>query len=92
MDHLDIRLPMAEEGEARPLNFVEEIWHYLSPFSAHRIEIWGVRFPTVEHAYHWAKFAPGEARDRVLEAGSPLACLYLSPRAQGGRGPHGAGF
>lgn len=78
MTRVDLVPLMADEGEARPLNFVEEIWHYLSPFSAHRIEMWGERFPTVEHAYHCAKFMPGEARDRLKDAGSPLACLYLS--------------
>lgn len=62
----------------RPITIIEDIWHYLSPFSAHQIDIWGERFATVEHAYHWARFVPGAAREAVKAATSPLACWRLS--------------
>ena len=68
-------IPIADD---RPINFIESIWHYLSPFSAHQIDIWDETFATVEHAYHWAKFLPGEARNQIKAATSPLACLHLS--------------
>lgn len=62
----------------RPINFIEHYWHYLSPFSAHQIEIWGERFATVEHAYHWAKYVPGAERDAIKDAKSAHECLLLS--------------
>lgn len=62
----------------RPINFIETVWHYLSPFSAHQISIWGETFATVEHAYHWARYKPGPERDAVKNATSAVECLYLS--------------
>jgi hypothetical protein len=53
------------------INFVENEWHYLSPFSAHRIEIWGEVFATVEHAYQASRIIPGPARDAIKNAPSP---------------------
>jgi ribA/ribD-fused uncharacterized protein len=55
-----------------PINFVESRFHYLSPFSAHRIEIWGEVFPTVEHAYQAARIIPGTERESIKNAPSPL--------------------
>ncbi|MDD9911971.1 MAG: NADAR family protein [Alphaproteobacteria bacterium] len=55
-----------------PINFVESRWHYLSPFSAHRIEIWGETFQTVEHAYQAARVVQGAAREAVKNAPSPM--------------------
>ena len=46
---------------------------YLSPFSAHQIEIWGKVFPTAEHAYQWKKFSNPEVQDSILGCKSPLA-------------------
>jgi ribA/ribD-fused uncharacterized protein len=54
-----------------PINIVEEKWHYLSPFSAHQISIWGELFSTVEHAYQSAKFLPSKERDLIKNALSP---------------------
>jgi ribA/ribD-fused uncharacterized protein len=64
--------------ENSPIYFIEEIWHYLSPFSAHQIEIWGEKFATVEHAYQSAKFLPGEVRDEIKNAKSAYSCWQLS--------------
>lgn len=64
--------------ENSPIYIIEEIWTYLSPFSAHQIEIWGEKFATVEHAYQSAKFLPGLARDEVKNAKSAYACLQLN--------------
>lgn len=55
-----------------PINFIESHFHYLSPFSAHRIEIWGEIFPTVEHAYQTSRIKPGPERDAIKNAPSPL--------------------
>ncbi len=62
----------------RPINFIEHIWHYLSPFSAHQIDIWGESFATVEHAYHWRRYLTGPERTQIKNAKSPLECLLLS--------------
>lgn len=58
--------------ENLPINIVEDIWTYLSPFSAHQIEIWGEIFPTVEHAYQWAKFVEKEIQAEIKNSKSPL--------------------
>lgn len=42
----------------------------LSSFSAHQIEIWGNKFPTLEHAYQWAKFSDAEVKEKILNAPS----------------------
>ena len=55
-----------------PINFVENRFHYLSPFSAHRIEIWGDVFPTVEHAYQASRILPGPEREAIKQAPSPM--------------------
>ncbi len=57
---------------SEPINFVENRFHYLSPFSAHRIEIWGEAFPTIEHAYHAARVSPGPEREAIKHARSPM--------------------
>ena len=55
-----------------PINFIETRFHYLSPFSAHRIEIWGEIFATVEHAYQASRIKPGLEREAVKNASSPM--------------------
>lgn len=55
-----------------PINFVENRFMDLSPFSAHRIEIWGEVFATFEHAYQAARLKEGKERDAVKNAKSPL--------------------
>ena len=57
---------------ADSINFVETRFHYLSPFSAHRIEIWGEVFPTAEHAYQASRVLPGPERDIIKHAPSPM--------------------
>lgn len=37
--------------------FYEQDFYVLSNFSAFNVLIWGLRFQTAEHAYHWKKFA-----------------------------------
>ncbi len=56
----------------QPINFIESRFHFLSPFSAHRIEIWDETFATVEHAYQASRIKPGPEREAVKAAGSPL--------------------
>lgn len=51
---------------------------YLSPFSAHQIEIWGHVFPTLEHAYQWRKFSDEEIQTKILSAKSPLKAWQIA--------------
>jgi len=60
-----------DPSSKEPINFVEDIFAYLSPFSAHRIEIWGEAFPTHEHAYQASRVKPGPERDEIKNAPSP---------------------
>ncbi len=62
----------------QPINIVEEVWHYLSPFSAHEIEIWGEIFKTHEHAYQCRRFKNGKERESVKNAKSPLQAWLLA--------------
>ena len=57
---------------SRTISFLETRFHYLSPFSAHRIELWGEVFSTVEHAYQAARILPGPERQSIVDAPSPL--------------------
>ena len=60
------------------IDIIETRFQYLSPFSAHSIEIWGENFPTVEHAYHAARYILSLERDKILCAGSPLEAWRIS--------------
>ena len=62
----------------QPVNIIEEPWHYLSPFSAHEINIWGEVFKTHEHAYQASRLQPGAERDSVKNAKSPLQAWLLA--------------
>ena len=64
--------------ENLPINIVEDIWTYLSPFSAHQIKIWGETFPTVEHAYQWSKFESEEIKNEIINAVSPLGAWRVA--------------
>ena len=55
-----------------PINFIENRFHYLSPFSAHPVKIEGEVFPTVEHAYQASKIKAGPERTAIENAPSPL--------------------
>ncbi len=63
-----------------PINIVESTYAYLSPFSAHRVEIWGEVFPTVEHAYQAARLKAGPERDEIKGAGSPKEAWRLAQK------------
>ncbi len=56
----------------QPINFIEEPFYYLSPFSAHRIELWGETFATAEHAYQASRVIQGPEHEAIKAAPSPL--------------------
>ena len=60
------------------INFIEQPIHSLSPFSAHQVDVWGMRFTTVEHAYHYRRFVDCPEREEIRTAPSPLAAWKIS--------------
>lgn len=60
--------------EDTPIRFLAGTWHFLSNFSAFRIDVWGRSFPTAEHAYQWAKFKDydSELAERIAKFGSAV--------------------
>lgn len=62
---------------SEPINFVEERWHYLSPFSAHEVAIDGIVYKTAEHAYQALRMIP-EVREQITQATSPLAAWRVA--------------
>jgi N-glycosidase YbiA len=61
-----------------PIQIADEIWSYLSPFSAHQIELWGEKFPTIEHAYQWSKYESKEIQTEIKNSKSPLGAWRVS--------------
>lgn len=60
--------------------FFTPAFHVFDSFSAHRISLWGLTFPTAEHAFQWKKFsvfAP-EVAKKILLAGSPEVAKQIS--------------
>jgi ribA/ribD-fused uncharacterized protein len=57
------------------------IFHTLfSPFSAHQIELDGVLYPTVEHAYHCQRYEDTYIREEIRQARSPMLAWEVSQR------------
>lgn len=63
----------------------EAVYFYSGPFdplnnwSAHEVNVWGQIFKTVEHGYHWRKFADAhpDMAALVLAAPSPWAAMKV---------------
>lgn len=70
-DHLYFG-PNYDPNSKEPINFLENRFMDLSPFSAHRIEVWGEVFPTFEHAYQSSRIKPGPEREAIKSAASPM--------------------
>ena len=49
-----------------------------SNFSAHTVEFGGIKYSTVEHAYHAQKFTDTLLIDQIRDCGSPLEAWELS--------------
>ena len=60
--------------------FFTKAFYPLDNFSAHAVNIWGVTFPTSEHAFQWKKFSivQPELAVRILNATSPHAVKEIS--------------
>jgi ribA/ribD-fused uncharacterized protein len=60
--------------------FFTPAFHPFDSFSAHRVNIWGIKFPTAEHAFQWKKFSAArpDISAQILEAPSPEAAKQIS--------------
>lgn len=60
--------------------FYTPAFYALDNFSAHAVKIWGIDFPTSEHAYQWKKYSVScpELAEQILEAGSAHDVKVLS--------------
>jgi len=63
------------------INFVENRFHYLSPFSAHEVELDGVVFKTAEHAYQSLRMVP-EVRKEIMDTKSPLDAWRVAQKCK----------
>lgn len=70
-DHLFFGLDY-DADSSEPINFVETRFNDLSAFSAHEVEIDGVVYKTVEHAYHALRIKPGPEREAIKAGRSPM--------------------
>lgn len=62
--------------------FFTPAFYPLDNFSAHTVRIWGITFPTAEHAFQWKKFSVSRSKiaKSILAAGSPDAVKKISNR------------
>jgi ribA/ribD-fused uncharacterized protein len=53
---------------------------YFSPYTAHAIEVDGVVYPTVEHAYQCARYTTAEVKEEIHAARSPVKAWEASAK------------
>lgn len=59
---------------------LEIFFIYFSPYTAHAIELDGVVYPTVEHAYQCLRYDDGEIIKEILSARSPVKAWEVSSK------------
>lgn len=64
-----------ENQQSESIYFIGTGFQDLSPFSAHEVEIDGVKYKTAEHAYQALRVVP-EARTKIIEATSPIKAWH----------------
>lgn len=57
---------------------LEKFYIYFSPYTAHAIQVDGVSFPTVEHAYQCARYADQKIIEEIRSAPSPIRAWQIS--------------
>lgn len=57
---------------------LEKFAIYFSPYSAHAIEVNGLVFPTVEHAYQCARYTDPKIVEEIRTAKSPMKAWAVS--------------
>ncbi|MBU6231172.1 NADAR family protein [Patescibacteria group bacterium] len=53
---------------------------YFSPYTAHAIDLDGIRYPTVEHAYQCLRYSDPKIRAEISAAKSPVEAWEISTR------------
>jgi len=66
---------------SKSINFVESRWQYLSPFSAHEVELDGVVYKTAEHAYQTLRMEAA-AQESVRTTTSPLEAWRVAQKCK----------
>lgn len=64
-------------------------FYALNNWSAHAVTVWGKKFPTLEHAYHYKKYTsnyPAIAA-KILNAPSPWAAMQIDRKNKAKRRP-----
>jgi len=59
---------------------LEIFYIYFSPYTAHAIEVDGVAYPTVEHAYQCARYTDPEIIEEIRSAHSPVKAWEVSSK------------
>jgi ribA/ribD-fused uncharacterized protein len=59
---------------------LEIFYIYFSPYTAHAIEIDGVVYPTVEHAYQCARYTDSKIIEEIRSAHSPVKAWEASSK------------
>ena len=60
--------------------FFTPAYHPLDNFSSHKVSLWGLDFPTAEHAFQWKKFSGSrtDLSEKILNAKSPHLVLKIA--------------
>jgi ribA/ribD-fused uncharacterized protein len=59
---------------------LEIFYIYFSPYTAHAIEVDGVIYMTVEHAYQCARYTDQKIKDEIMRATSPVKAWETSTK------------
>ncbi len=59
---------------------LEKFYIYFSPYTAHAIEIEGVVYPTLEHAYQCMRYTDSKIREEIRAAHSPVKAWEVSSK------------
>lgn len=59
---------------------LEKFYIYFSPYTAHAIEIGGMMYPTVEHAYQCMRYTDPEIIEEIRSAKSPVKAWQISTK------------
>lgn len=57
---------------------LEKFYIYFSPYTSHAIELNGVIYPTVEHAYQCQRYTDQKIIDEIISARSPVKAWQIS--------------
>ena len=64
---------------------LEKFYIYFSPYTAHALEIDGVVFPTVEHAYQCQRYTDSKIIEEIRNAYSPVLAWEISSKYKHGQ-------